>query len=150
MKTKLLLILCLISGIFSYSQQGVELKKNLYKDILNFAIKAPNLNSIGDGLEKVGFKISDTSTSNDGKFITTTYNLPDNERLLIIRAISNSSVYKIYFVQKLDISYFIIDYLGSIANTYEPNHIWYNNERTVLYSYKIDSNTGGLLELTSL
>lgn len=145
MKAKLL-FLFLFVGVFTFSQ-NLSPPQQFYADVLDFVVKQRNVNSVGDGLEQVGFEKKSTSISDDGKYMTSEYSLHGDGKLLIIRSMSNGFVSKIYLIHKISLSYFIMDYLTNIAITYEPNKIWYNTNKTIILTYEMRDNTVGLLQI---
>lgn len=149
MKTKLF-FLFLFVGIFTFSQQQLSPPERFYSDVLDFVVKQRNLNSVGTGLEKVGFEKKSTSISDDGEYMTSEYGLPEDGKLLIIRSMSDGFVNKIYLIHKLSLSYFIMDYLTDIASTYKPNQIWYNRSKTMIFTYEMKENTVGIVQILDI
>ncbi len=141
-----LFFLFLFLGVFTFSQQR-NIAENFYRDILDFVVQQYDINSVGNGFEKIGFEKRSTSFSNDGKNITIEYNLPDEARLLVVRNTSNAKTNKIYLLHKIDMSFFLINYLSDIAYTYESNQIWYNKNKTIIITYEVKNNTVGILEI---
>ena len=145
MKEKLL-FLFLFVGIFTFSQ-NLSPPHQFYADVLDFVVKQRNVNSIGDGLEQGEFDNRKTAISDDGKYLTIEYDLPDEAKLFIIKKRSDGLTSKIMLIHKISLSYFIMDYLTNIANTYKPNKIWYNTNKTIILTYEMRDNTVGILQI---
>lgn len=145
MKEKLL-FLFLFVGVFTFSQ-NLSPPQQFYADVLDFVVRQRNVNSVGDGLEQVEFDNRRTSISDDEKYLTIEYDLPDEGKLLIIKKRSDGLTSKIMLIHKISLSYFIIDHLTNIANTYKPNKIWYNTNKTIILTYEMRDNTVGILQI---
>ncbi len=145
MKEKLL-FLFLFVGVFTFSQ-NLSSPQQFYADVLDFVVKQHNVNSIGDGLEQAEFDNRKTAISDDGKYLTIEYDLPDEAKLLIIKKRSDGLTSKIMLIHKISLSYFIMDYLTDIAVTYKPYKIWYNKDQAIILTYEMKENTVGVLEV---
>lgn len=148
---KILLLLLFLFCTISFAQEGYRLKTNLYRDILEFTLKAQDINAIARGLEKVGFDVESSNViSNDGNYSTTQYEIGNDEHILISKSRNFGDTQKIIFLHQTDIFNFIIDYLNTYASIYKPNQIWYNKNKNVAFTYRVDDNTVAILEIVKL
>lgn len=149
MKKTLFIIVVFLSSL-SFAQEGYRLKTNMYRDILSFVLKASDIDAIGNGLERVGYKLINNTTSNDGSYYSKEYDMSDGEKLIISRYSSTGSVYKIYLIHQTNIFNFVIDFLDNNANVYKPNQVWYNKYKNVGITYSIEDNTVAILQILKL
>lgn len=148
---KILLLLLFLFCTISFAQEGYRLKTNLYRDILEFTLKASDINAIAQGLEKVGFDVESSNViSNDGNYSTTQYEIGNDEHILISKSRNFGDTQKIIFLHQTDVFNFIIDYLNTYASIYKPNQIWYNKNKNVAFTYRVDDNTVAILEIVKL
>lgn len=149
MKVKSLITLLLFQGCFYYSQAKLNSTEKFYKEILDFVVEQYDIDSVGNGLQKIKFEKKSTSFSADRRNIIIEYILPNDAKLLLEKNASDTKTNKIYLLHKIDISYFLMNYLSVIAYTYEVNKIWYNKNKTIIITYELKDNTVGILEVSS-
>ena len=85
---KILFIIVVLLYSLSFAQEGYRLKTNMYRDILSFVLKASDIDAIGNGLEKVGYSLINSTTSNDGSYYSKEYDMSDGEKLIILTRVS--------------------------------------------------------------
>lgn len=147
---KIFTIFLMVVSVITFGQEGMRLKTNMYRDILSFVLKASDIDTVGNGLEKIGFDNTSKTTSNDGKFLNNEYEIPGNEKIIVTRYKTTGLVYKVYLIHQMDIFNFITNELDESANIYKPNQIWYNKNRNIAFTYTINDNIVAVLELLAL
>ena len=140
----------MVVSVITFGQEGIRLKTNMYRDILSFVLRASDINTVGNGLEKIGFDNTNKTTSKDGKFLNSEYEIPGNEKIIVTRYKTTGLVYKVYLIHQMDIFNLITNELDERANVYIPNQIWYNKNRNIAFTYTINDNTVAVLELLAL
>ena len=111
MKKLFLLTSILFFSISSAQNEGYRLKTNLYESILEYSLKASDINAIANGIEKVGFTVvSSNVISDDGTYITTQFLIGDDEHILISKSRNFGDTQKIIFLHQTNIFNFIIHY----------------------------------------
>lgn len=151
MKKLFLLTSILFFSISSAQNEGYRLKTNLYESILEYSLKASDINAIANGIEKVGFTVvSSNVISDDGTYITTQFLIGDDEHILISKSRNFGDTQKIIFLHQTNIFNFIIHYLNTNASIYKPNQIWYNRNKNVAFIYTTKDNIVAILEIVKL
>lgn len=141
MKKALVFLFILFASSDSYAQVNSSKAFEFYDGFLYILSNSKDINQLFLNFKKIDFEFQSKTYSSDNNYVTETFVLPDNEKVLLLYNNSNHPI-SLTFLHKIENKNIIITKLDKNCNSDNLINEWVNYNNSLVYKYSEDFPVG--------